>query len=64
MLRCVYMKSALQPGDKVAALSPSFAAPGKFPTVFELGLERLRSIFELEPVEYPSTRKLDASTQE
>jgi len=54
----------LQPGDKVAILSPSFAAPGKFPAVYELGLQRLREIFQLEPVEFPTTRKLGASTKE
>lgn len=54
----------LKKGDKVAVLSPSFAAPGRFPHVFELGLERLRSLFGLEPVEYPTTRKLGASAEE
>lgn len=54
----------LQPGDKVAILSPSFAAPGKFPAVYELGLQRLRDIFQLEPVEFRATRKLGASTEE
>lgn len=51
-------------GDKVAIVSPSFAAPGKFPHVYELGLQRLREEFELEPVEYPTTRQLGASTEE
>lgn len=54
----------LQQGDKVAILSPSFAAPGKFPAVYELGLQRLRDVFGLVPVEYPTTKKLRASTQE
>ncbi len=54
----------LQKGDKVAVLSPSFAAPGLFPHVFELGLERIHSVFGLEPVEYPTTRKLGASVDE
>jgi muramoyltetrapeptide carboxypeptidase LdcA involved in peptidoglycan recycling len=54
----------LKKGDKVAVLSPSFAAPGKFPHVYELGLKRIREIFELIPVEYPTTRKLGASTEE
>lgn len=54
----------LQKGDKVAILSPSFAAPGMFPAVYELGLQRLRDVFGLVPVEYPTTRKLGASTQE
>ncbi len=53
----------LQPGDKVAILSPSFAAPGKWPHVHELGLQRLREVFELEPVEYPTTRLLGATTE-
>ena len=51
----------LKKGDKVAILSPSFAAPGKWPHVYELGLKRLREIFELEPVEFPTTKKLGAS---
>lgn len=54
----------LQKGDKVAVLSPSFAAPAIFPKVFELGLQRIRCEFGLEPVEYPTTRKLNASTEE
>ena len=54
----------LKAGDKVAILSPSFAAPGIFPEVYELGLKRLRDIFQLEPVEFPTTRKLGASTEE
>ncbi len=54
----------LNKGDKVAILSPSFAAPGKWPHVYELGLKRLREIFELEPVEFPTTKKLGASTKE
>ncbi|MFH1188933.1 MAG: S66 peptidase family protein [bacterium] len=54
----------LQKGDKVAVLSPSFAAPGLFPHVFEFGLERIRTVFELEPIEYPTTRKLGASVEE
>ena len=54
----------LKPGDKVAVLSPSFAAPGRWPHVYELGLSRLRERFGLEPVVYPATAKLGASTQE
>lgn len=54
----------LQQGDKVAIVSPSFAAPGMFPTAYELGLQRLRDVFGLVPVEYPTTKKLGASTQE
>jgi muramoyltetrapeptide carboxypeptidase LdcA involved in peptidoglycan recycling len=54
----------LQKGDKVAILSPSFAAPGKWPQVYELGLTHLREIFELEPVEFPTTKKLGATAEE
>lgn len=54
----------LKKGDKVAILSPSFAAPGVWPHVHEHGLKRLREIFELEPVEFPSTRKVGASKEE
>lgn len=54
----------LKRGDKVAILSPSFAAPGKWPDVYELGLKRLREIFELEPVEFPTTKKIGASGEE
>ncbi len=56
--------SKLAAGDKVAILSPSFAAPGRFPDVYKLGLERLESVFGLVPVEYPTTAKLGASTEE
>lgn len=54
----------VQRGDKVAILSPSFAAPGKWPEVHALGLSRVREIFGLEPVEYPTTRMLGASGAE
>lgn len=54
----------LQPGDRVAVLSPSFAAPGMFPEVYELGLRRLREVFQLEPVEFPTTRKLGSPAKE
>lgn len=53
----------LKRGDKVAVLSPSFAAPGKWPHVHELGLARLRDEFGLTPVEFPTTRMLGASAE-
>jgi muramoyltetrapeptide carboxypeptidase LdcA involved in peptidoglycan recycling len=52
-----------QPGDKVAVLSPSFAAPGVAPTVHEQAMRRLTDVTGLLPVEYPTTRLLDASPQ-
>lgn len=54
----------LKKGDKIAILSPSFAAPGKWPHVYELGLKRVRGVFGLEPVEFPVTKKLGASKEE
>ncbi|MEK7638951.1 MAG: S66 peptidase family protein [Patescibacteria group bacterium] len=54
----------LRKGDKVAILSPSSAAPGKWPHVYQLGLKRLREEFGLVPVAFPTTTKIDAPTRE
>ncbi len=54
----------LKRGDQVAILSPSFAAPGKWPYVYDLGLIRLKEVFGLKPVEFPTTKKLEASKEE
>lgn len=54
----------LKQGDKVAILSPSFAAPGKWPHMHELALSRVREVFGLEPVEFPTTKKIGASGEE
>lgn len=50
----------LLPGSQVAVLSPSAGLPGLFPWVQELGLQRLREVFGLVPLEYPTTRQLGA----
>jgi muramoyltetrapeptide carboxypeptidase LdcA involved in peptidoglycan recycling len=52
------------PGDRIAVVSPSSGLPGLFPLPYELGLERLRTEYGLEPVEYPSTRRMGATPQE
>ncbi len=54
----------LQKGDKVAILSPSFAAPAVWPNVYELGLTRVREVIGLEPIEFPCTKKLGATGEE
>ncbi len=54
----------LKRGDKVAIVSPSFAAPGVWPHVYELGLKRVREIFGLEPIDFPTTKKVGASKTE
>jgi muramoyltetrapeptide carboxypeptidase LdcA involved in peptidoglycan recycling len=48
---------SLQPHDKVAIVSPSSGMPFLFPWVYEQGLDRLRKIFQLEPVEFPTARQ-------
>ncbi|MEU6142184.1 S66 peptidase family protein [Streptomyces sp. NPDC047081] len=52
------------PGDRVAVVSPSAGLPGLFPRPYELGLERLRKEYGLEPVEYPATRRMGSTPQE
>jgi muramoyltetrapeptide carboxypeptidase LdcA involved in peptidoglycan recycling len=52
------------PGDKVAVLSPSFAAPGVAPEVHEQALRRLADLTGLVPVEYPTTRRVGATPQD
>ncbi|MET8980144.1 S66 peptidase family protein [Streptomyces sp. NPDC004539] len=52
------------PGDRVAVVSPSAGLPGLFPRPFELGLARLRDEFGLVPVEYPSTRTMNATPRQ
>jgi muramoyltetrapeptide carboxypeptidase LdcA involved in peptidoglycan recycling len=54
----------VKPGDRVAVVSPSFAAPGLFPEVHELAMRRLRDELGLEPVEFPATRKFGSSPVE
>ncbi|MFF3941367.1 S66 family peptidase [Streptomyces phaeofaciens] len=51
------------PGDRIAVLSPGAGLPELFPRPHELGLRRLREDFGLEPVEYPTTRRMGATPQ-
>ncbi len=48
------------PGDRVAIVSPSSGLPAILPLPFELGLRRLREELGLVPVEYPTTRVMNA----
>lgn len=50
-----------RPGDRVAVLSPSFAAPAIAPEVHEQAMRRLQEVTGLVPVEYPTTRQLGAT---
>lgn len=47
------MTKKIKKNDRVAIVSPSSPVAGVFPWVFEQGLERLRTIFNLEPVVMP-----------
>lgn len=50
-------------GDRIAVLSPSFAAPGAFPAIHEQAMRRLTEVTGLIPVEYPTTREVGATPQ-
>lgn len=54
----------LKPGDQVAILSPSAGLPGLFPWVQDLGLQRLREVFGLVPIEYPTTRLMGSPLED
>src|SRR5215213_3545882 len=51
-------------GDKVAVVSASFAAPADAPAVHEQAMNRVRAVTGLIPVQFPTTRKLDASPRQ
>ena len=53
----------IAPGDRVAVVSPGVAAPGRWPEVHEIAMRTLRTEIGVEPVEYPTTRQLGASSQ-
>ena len=53
-----------RPGNRIAVLSPSFAAPAVAPQVHEQAMRRLREVTGLVPVEYPTTRRLGASAED
>ncbi|MBG6216168.1 muramoyltetrapeptide carboxypeptidase LdcA involved in peptidoglycan recycling [Arthrobacter sp. CAN_A6] len=50
-------------GDRVAVLSPAFAAPAVSEAVHEQAMRRLMEATGLVPVEYPTTRQLNASAE-
>lgn len=52
-----------RPGDRVAVISPAFAAPAVSPAVHEQAMRRLTEATGLIPVEYPTTRQLGASAK-
>ena len=50
-------------GERIAVLSPSFAAAGAFPAVHEQAMRRHTEVTGLIPVEYPTTRTVGATPQ-
>lgn len=50
---------AMEPGDRVAVIAPSSGGAHEAPHLLELGVDRLRSVFDLEPVIYPTARQRD-----
>ncbi|NEU58376.1 S66 peptidase family protein [Halorussus sp. MSC15.2] len=48
---------ALDRGDRVAVVAPGSNRATEYPHVYELGLKRLREVFDLEPVEFPTATK-------
>lgn len=53
-----------RPGDRVAVLSPSWAAPAFFPAIHEQAMDRLAALTGMVPVEFPTTRRADASPED
>lgn len=51
---------AMEPGDSVAVIAPSSGGAHNAPHVLECALERLRSVFDLDPVVYPTARQSDS----
>lgn len=48
---------ALSPGDRVAVVAPASGGAHDAPHVLELALQRLRDVFDLDPVLYPTARQ-------
>jgi muramoyltetrapeptide carboxypeptidase LdcA involved in peptidoglycan recycling len=47
---------ALRPGDRIAAITPSWAGPAVFPDRYDAGVRQLEAAFDVEVVELPGTR--------
>jgi muramoyltetrapeptide carboxypeptidase LdcA involved in peptidoglycan recycling len=60
----VHKPRKARPGDRVAVLSAGFAAPAVGPAVHEQAMRRLTEVLGLTPVEYPTTRRLDAAPED
>ena len=52
-----------RPGDRIAVLSPSFAAPSVSAAVHDQAMRRLAEHTGLVPIEFPTTRQLGATAE-
>ena len=52
-----------RPGDRIAVLSPSFAAPSISAAVHDQAIRRLADSTGLVPIEFPTTRQLGATAE-
>lgn len=48
---------SIKSGDRVAILSPSEGLAYLYPWVYEQGLNRIKEVFDLNPIEFPTARK-------
>lgn len=64
MQRDIVRPPKARPGDRIAVISPSYAAAGAYPQLHEQAMRRLTEVTGLVPVEYPTTRKVGATPQD
>jgi muramoyltetrapeptide carboxypeptidase LdcA involved in peptidoglycan recycling len=57
MMKDFIIPERLKAGDRVAIVAPSSGAAAMFPGIYQQGLERMREVFGLEPVEFPTALK-------
>ena len=63
MKRALVHPRKARPGDRIAVVSPSFAAAGAFPEIHEQAMRRFTEVTGLIPVEFPTTRTVGATPQ-
>lgn len=56
-MKQLILPKKLNPGDKVAIISASWGGPGAYPYRYEIGKQRLESVFGLKVIEMPHALK-------
>ncbi len=54
MIKEYTQPARLEKGDSVAIISPSSGCASLFPWVYELGIKRIKEVFGLNPIEFPT----------